>query len=163
MNLKEAKQFVALFVTGGYTPEEYAAFLRWLKGATVEELNIIADEHEARYEGWPLQSGGPLSGGLHGSLNGSLHGGLNGDPLRGGPLSAGPSAEWVAELERKLDDSAEDIGEELEGAGEEIPVIGNRPDRRMRRNVWLAAASVVVLLSAGTYVYVVKTEAGRSG
>src|ERR1700722_686683 len=83
MNLQEAKQFVALFVTGGYTPEEYAAFLRWLKGATVEELNIIADEHEAMHEGWPLSIGGP-------------------------------SSQWVAQLERKLDEgigSGDDIGE----------------------------------------------------
>jgi ferric-dicitrate binding protein FerR (iron transport regulator) len=144
MNLQEAKKFVALFVTGGYTPDEYAAFLRWLKGATEEELNIIADEHEAMHEGWPLSSGGP-------------------------------SSEWVAQLERKLDEgvggSGDDIGEgmgddnaiELEVIEEEfeIPLIGNKPRSRMRRNVWLAAASVVVLFSMGTYVYVVKMEAGR--
>jgi ferric-dicitrate binding protein FerR (iron transport regulator) len=143
MILQEAKQFVALFITGGYTPEEYAAFLRWLKGATVEELNAIADEHEARHESWSLTSGGP-------------------------------SSEWVAQLERKLDDSIGDVGDDIDNddignddigeyevIGEEIPVIGNRPDRKIRRNVWLAAASVIVLLSAGTYLYVEKTEAGR--
>jgi ferric-dicitrate binding protein FerR (iron transport regulator) len=139
MNLQEAKQFVALFVTGGYTPEEYAAFLRWLKVATAEELNMIADEHEAMHESWPLSSGGP-------------------------------SSQWVAQLERKLDESiggsddhiGDDNAAELEVVEEEfvIPLIGNRPGRRMRRNVWLAAASVVVLFSMGTYLYVVKTEAG---
>ncbi len=143
MNLQEARQFVALFVTGGYTPEEYAAFLGWLKGATVEELNIIADEHEAMHESWPLSSGGPTS-------------------------------EWVAQLERKLDESIAESGDdpaeavhgdnagELEVAGEEfeIPSIRNKPRRRMRRNVWLAAASVVVLFSMGTYLYVVKTGPG---
>jgi ferric-dicitrate binding protein FerR (iron transport regulator) len=141
MNVQEARQFVARFVTGGYTPEEYAAFLRWLKGATAEELNIIADEHEAMHEGWPLTSGGP-------------------------------SSQWVAQLERKLDEnidgSADDIGgvgndnaTELELVEEEfeIPLIGNKSGRRIRRNVWLAAASVVVLFSMGTYLYVVKTEA----
>jgi len=56
MNLKEAKQFVAHFVKGDYTPEEYATFLRWLKGATLEELNEIADEHEALHEHWDVTS-----------------------------------------------------------------------------------------------------------
>jgi transmembrane sensor len=116
--------------------------LRWLKGATVEELNTIADEHEAMHEGWPLSPGGP-------------------------------SSEWVAQLERKLDESICDSGDEIVGVGNdnatelelveeefEIPLIGNKPGGRMRRNVWLAAASVVVLFSMGTYLYVVKREAG---
>lgn len=47
MNLLEAKQFVAQFTKGEYTPEEHAAFLRWLKGATLNELERIADEHES--------------------------------------------------------------------------------------------------------------------
>jgi len=59
MNLKEAKQFVAHFVTGGYTPEEYATFLLWLKGATVDELNAIADEHEALHDSWDVPVGTP--------------------------------------------------------------------------------------------------------
>ncbi|HVU95758.1 MAG TPA: FecR domain-containing protein [Puia sp.] len=54
MNLQEAKQFVAHFVNGDYTREEYATFLRWLKGATLEELNDIADEHEAQHERWDV-------------------------------------------------------------------------------------------------------------
>jgi len=54
MNLQEARQFVAQFVKGDYTPEEYAAFLQWLKGATVSELNEIADEHEALHEYWDI-------------------------------------------------------------------------------------------------------------
>jgi hypothetical protein len=54
MNLKDAKQFVALFITGEYAPEEYAAFLQWLKGATIDELNAIASEHEALHECWCL-------------------------------------------------------------------------------------------------------------
>ena len=59
MNLQEAKQFVAHFVTGGYTPEEYATFLLWLKGATVDELNAIADEHEALHDSWDVPAGMP--------------------------------------------------------------------------------------------------------
>jgi ferric-dicitrate binding protein FerR (iron transport regulator) len=55
MSLIEAKQFVAQFVKGDYTPEEYAAFLQWLKGATVEELNVVADAHEALAEQWNVE------------------------------------------------------------------------------------------------------------
>lgn len=54
MNLQVAKQFVAHFVKGDYTPEEYATFLQWLRGATLEELNEIADEHEGLHEQWDL-------------------------------------------------------------------------------------------------------------
>ena len=61
MSLQEAKQFVAHFVTGDYTPEDYATFLQWLRSATVDELNAIADEHEALYESWSLPAGGPSS------------------------------------------------------------------------------------------------------
>src|ERR1700748_2732274 len=59
MSLQEAKQFVAHFVKGDYTPEEKAIFLQWLRGATVAELNIIADEHEALHDSWPLSTGDP--------------------------------------------------------------------------------------------------------
>lgn len=114
MSLQEAKQFVAQFVGGDYTPEEYAAFLQWLRGADLEELNAIADEHEALHEIWSL-------------------------------TVTEPSPEWVATLEGKLDElGKEDI---------ETPVrqIGDR--RVIRRRVWVAAASVVVLLSAGAILY----------
>jgi ferric-dicitrate binding protein FerR (iron transport regulator) len=56
MSLQEAKQFVAYFIKGEYSPEEYAAFLLWLKGATIDELNAIADEHEALHEHWVIPS-----------------------------------------------------------------------------------------------------------
>ncbi len=113
MSLQEAKQFVAHFVTGDYTPEEYATFLRWLKGATEEELNAIADEHEASQEQWV-------------------------------DLSAQPSPEWVARLEQKLNSAKEG----------EVPVRRMSPGRFIRRKTWIAAASVVVLLSTGVYLYV---------
>jgi len=54
MNLQEARQFVAQFVKGDHTPEEYATFLRWLRGATLEELTEIAGEHEALHEHWDV-------------------------------------------------------------------------------------------------------------
>lgn len=105
MSLLEAKQFVAQFIKGDYTPEEYAAFLRWLKGATIDELNEIADEHEGRHDEWVA-------------------------------LAAEPSADWVSRLEQKLDS----VGD---GKGALI--------RRMisARRTWVAAASVIVALSAG--------------
>src|ERR1700748_2145232 len=115
MSLQEAKQFVAHFVSGDYAPEEYATFLQWLRGASVVELNAIADEHEALHERWEM----PVSG---------------------------PSSEWIAMLEGKLDE----LGEEKD----EVPVryIQSRFGGTRRipgRRVWVAAASVVVLLSAG--------------
>ena len=114
MSLLEAKQFVALFVSGDYTPEGYAAFLQWLRGASLEELNAIADEHEALHEHWSL------------------------------PVSQ-PSPEWVAMLEGKLDK----LGKEAI----ETPVRSIGAGRVIRRRVWVAAASVVVLLSAGAIWY----------
>ncbi|HXB91235.1 MAG TPA: FecR domain-containing protein [Puia sp.] len=59
MNAKEAKQFVARFVTGEYTPEEHAIFLGWLRRATVQEFNEITDEQEALHERWSLSSAVP--------------------------------------------------------------------------------------------------------
>ena len=57
MSLPEARQFVRRFVTGEYTPEEHAAFLRWLKEATVEEIAIIAETHESFQGEWVLPDG----------------------------------------------------------------------------------------------------------
>jgi ferric-dicitrate binding protein FerR (iron transport regulator) len=111
MSLQEAKQFVAQFVTGDYTPAAYATFLLWLREATVDELNVIADGHEALHESWLLAPGGPT------------------------PL-------WVAELEQKLDAAVE--------RREEAPV---RAMRFPGRGVWVAAAAVVVILSAGGIWY----------
>lgn len=132
MSLQEAKQFVAHFVTGEYTPEEKAAFMQWLSGATVAELNIIADEHEALHDSWPLSTDGP-------------------------------SSEWVERLEEKLDvavEGANDDGEEEVEAGE---VSTSGPVRYMGRRAWIAAASVIVILSAGTYVYLSQKGNDKAG
>lgn|GEM_PF-584488 len=59
MILKDARLFVADFVKGEYTPEEYAAFLAWLQNASIEELGIIAEEHEALFERWSLADVAP--------------------------------------------------------------------------------------------------------
>jgi transmembrane sensor len=114
MSLVEAKQFVVHFVTGDYTPEEYATFLQWLRAATVDEMNAIADEHEALHESWPL-------------------------------LVDGPSAAWVAELEEKLDAVSRELPEEVVPVRRIGPLFGRR--------VWVAAASVIVVLSAGGLWY----------
>jgi FecR protein len=121
MSLQEAREFVARFVTGGYTPEEYAAFQRFVRGTTEEELIIIADTHEAMQANWVL--------------------------------GAGPSTEWIMQLERRLD-----VGvEELVGADAEdevgVTIVQMRPGRGVRRSIWMAAASVVILFSAGGYLY----------
>jgi ferric-dicitrate binding protein FerR (iron transport regulator) len=131
MNLNEAKQFITQFVAGGHTPEEHVIFLGWLKRATVEELNVIADEHEALHEQWSF----PVSG---------------------------PSSEWVVQLEHKLDEAKEGVESELELDDARKGGQGWRREASpMRRNLWIAAASVM-LLSAGTYWFI--REAGvRSG
>jgi transmembrane sensor len=110
MNLQEAKQFVAHFITGKYTPEEYAIFLQWLKEATTKELNAIADEHEALHERWSLPS-------------------------------AGPSPEWIARLEQKLDES--------EKASTEVPVKRMFPVSINRKGAWIAAASLLLVVGSG--------------
>lgn len=56
MNLKDAKQFVTHFITGEYNPGEYEVFLQWLKQATTDEMNAIADEYESLHERWSLSS-----------------------------------------------------------------------------------------------------------
>ena len=119
MSLQEARQFVAHFVTGDYTPEEFETFLQWLREATLDEMNVIADEHEALHESWLL-------------------------------TSDGPSPVWVAGLEEKLDAAGEqEETEDLES--EDLPV--RRIGRFSRRRVWVAAASVILVLSAGGFWY----------
>jgi ferric-dicitrate binding protein FerR (iron transport regulator) len=56
-SLQEAQKFVNQFIKGEYAPEEHAAFLRWLKGATTEELAIIAKVHESMEGEWVLPEG----------------------------------------------------------------------------------------------------------
>src|ERR1700744_1434029 len=57
MSLQEARNFTARFVTGYYTTEEYAAFLQWLKVASVKELTVIAGMHESNEGKWVLPDG----------------------------------------------------------------------------------------------------------
>lgn len=123
MSLKEAQQFVAQFVSGDHTPEEYATFLHWLRGATLDELNAIADEHEALQERWSVPA-------------------------------AAPSPEWVAMLEGKLDEF-DKTGDRRLSDLDEVPV------RRIgARRIWIAAASIVVILSVGAVVYLQGTHDG---
>jgi ferric-dicitrate binding protein FerR (iron transport regulator) len=115
MNVKEAQEFAARFVTGEYAPEEHAAFLQWLTEASEAELLTIMTGYEASYEKWVFP--------------------------------AGPSLEWRLKLEEKLD---------VSGETEEIPVVTATGDRRrmIPWNFWLTAAAAVLVISAGTYLYV---------
>lgn len=109
MNVREAKTFIARFDKGDYSHEEYEAFLEWLKEASVEDLDVIADEHEALQESWSLSN-------------------------------AGPSAEWIAQLEQKLD--------QADDKKEQAIIRRIHTGRRFR---WMTAAAVVGLLAAGAY------------
>ncbi len=123
MILKDARLFVASFVKGEYTPEEYAAFLKWLQDASIEELGIIAEEHEALFDQWSLPD-------------------------------VAPSAEWVRQLEQKLDHAEE----------QEKPVPIRRFDagRVIKRRVWIAAASILLIITGGYFVYNYSSKAGAS-
>jgi len=111
MILKDARLFVAHFVKGEYTPEEYATFLQWLQDASIDELGIIADEHEALFEQWSLPA-------------------------------VAPSSEWVSQLEQKLDEQ-----EKL------APIRKLSPGRVIKKPVWVAAASITLLLTGGYFWY----------
>jgi len=111
MSLQDAKKFVAYFVAGEYGPGEQAAFQKWLRGATVQEWDSVADEHEALVERWPV-------------------------------TGIAPSMEWINRLESRLDSVAIET---------QTPVVEMR--RMTRKKVWIAAASVAVLIAAGTVLY----------
>ena len=147
MNFKEARQFVAHFVKGDYTPEEYAMFLLWLKEATLEELNRIADEHEALHEHWNVAALIPTDEWkvrLEAKLdrqNVDRNVGQNVDHK----VEAG-----VEETPIPMD------GQELKT--KRIRVIGE--DRSIGRKAWVAVASVAVLIGAGAIWY--SQQNGRS-
>ncbi|MHA4811924.1 FecR family protein [Flavitalea flava] len=111
MNKTEATEFVAQFISGKYSQDEYASFLDWVENASLDELGAIADQHESLQEDW---SAGPE-----------------------------PSAEWIAQIESKLD-----VAEENE---RQAPVKKMYSERKRRRNIWMAAASVLILLTTGGY------------
>jgi len=111
MSLEEARLFVTRFVSGGYDPSEYAAFLEWLERAPIDELSVIADEHEALFDLWNLPA-------------------------------SGPSAKWVAQLEQKLDKSE---------AQARKASVKRMDTNRFKRRVWVAAASVIVLVASGAF------------
>ncbi len=120
MSLEDAKQFVARFVTGDFSPEEKRDFLRWLIEAKENEMEVVADLYEFKEPEWVF-------------------------------VAQRPSESWIASLESKLDKASRKEAEAL--------VIPLDTRRRVRRRVWVAAASVAVLLSAGTYFFV--QEKGR--
>lgn len=129
MSLKEAQQFVGQFIRGEYTPGEYAAFLQWLKGATIEELTIIAEMHESMHDEWVLPEG-PSAGWVM-----QLEQKLN--------ESRGEREEETVTGDR-----------EFFMGDREVPVVEMQLGRKRRWNVGVAAAAIFVLLSMGTYIYV---------
>lgn len=62
MNVQEASSFVARFEKGDYAPEEYATFLRWVRGCSIADLTLIADQHEALVDIWSLRPQEPTTG-----------------------------------------------------------------------------------------------------
>jgi len=139
----EARLFIARFATGDYTPEEYEAFLRWAEEAPLNENEAAIKIHEKLMDEWPL--------------------------------GAGPSAGWIEQMEGKLDLADErqklmppripdqprpiiwlesDVSRSTEpprSKGTKVPV---------KKLVWMAAASVLLALTAGIGAY---WFVGRSG
>jgi len=113
MILKDARLFVANFVKGEYTPEEYATFLAWLQDASIEELEVVAEEHEALFEQWSLPD-------------------------------VAPSPEWALQLEQRLDQADEQV---------KVAPVRRMSPVKFIRNPWVAAASVVLLLSGGYLLF----------
>ncbi len=68
-----------------------------------------------------------------------------------------PSPLWVAELEGKLDN----IGDDVDGDVEAVPVPTG--GRFTRRRIWVAAASVIVVLSAAGLWYTTQYTPGHKG
>lgn len=135
MSLQEAQQFVGQFIKGEYTPGEYAAFLHWLKGATVEELTIIAEMHESMHGEWVL-SGAPSAAWVM-----QLEQKLDENTGEREEETVMGDREFVMD-DREADDR------------EAARIVEMRPRKMIRWNSWMSAAAVVVTLSAGTYLYV---------
>ena len=132
-SLQEAQKFVNQFIKGGYAPEEHAAFLRWLKGATAEELAIIARMHESMEGEWLLPEGPSAAWvmQLEQKLNESVVGEQEEETVMG-------------ERESFIYD-------------QQPAVIEMKPERKRRWGPWVAAAAVIILLATGTYIYVEQT------
>jgi len=114
MIVNEARQFVAKFVSGEYDPEEYAAFLQWL-----EKDATIDELGNIADEHEALYEKWSLP-------------------------TIGPTAEWVDQLEKRLD--------HMDQEGEQAPVKRLYPAGVVRKRVVVAAASIV-LLTAGAYLW----------
>jgi hypothetical protein len=130
LSLQEAQKFVNQFIKGEYTPEEHAAFLQWLKGATSEELAIIAEMHESMEGEWVLPEGPTAAWVMQ--LEQKLS----------------ERAEAPAEKTQRDD--------RVLFMDDQQPVILMRSVRKLRWNFWTASAAVVILSVTGTYIYVQK-------
>jgi ferric-dicitrate binding protein FerR (iron transport regulator) len=131
LSLQEAQKFVNQFVKGEYTPEEHAAFLQWLQGATTVELKIISDMHESMHDKWVLAEGPSAAWVMQ------LEQKLN------------ESNESREEEETGRDDRGLFIHDQQ-------PLVFMRPLRKRWWNIGVSAAAVVVVVT-GTYLYVQQT------
>jgi hypothetical protein len=128
LSLQEAQKFVNQFIKGEYTPEEHAAFLQWLTGATLEELKIISEIHESREGEWVLPEG----------------------------PSAGWVMRLEQKL-NESNGSVEAPGEDTQSDDREMaPLVLMQHLRKLRWNFWTASAAVVILSVTGTYIYLQK-------
>lgn len=140
MSLQEAQQFVAQFIRGDYTPEEHAAFLRWLEGSTAQELAVVAEVHESMQGEWVLPEGPSTAWMMQ------LEQKLNESAVE-------------EEVEEEEETVMGDRGFYDEQPDDEQTVIWVRPgrirgERKRHWGVWVAAAAIVILLVTGTYIYV---------
>ncbi|HLX65891.1 MAG TPA: FecR family protein [Puia sp.] len=126
-SLQEAQKFVNQFIKGEYTPEEHAAFLRWLQGATTEELTIISDMHESMHDEWVL-SGGPSAAWVM-------------------------QLEQKLNESNETREEEEETGRDDRGL---VPLVWMRPLRKRWWNIGVSAAAVVVVVT-GAYLYVQQT------
>jgi ferric-dicitrate binding protein FerR (iron transport regulator) len=157
MSLQEAQQFVDQFIRGEYTPGEYAAFLQWLKGATVEELTIIADMHESMHGEWVLPEG-PSSAWVI-----QLEQKLSEQVKERAEETVTGDREWGMdgrELVMYDQEGVDREGDDQEGANREAGLAEMQPGRKRRWNVWAAAAAILILLSTGTFIYVHQMRSG---
>jgi ferric-dicitrate binding protein FerR (iron transport regulator) len=137
LSLQEAKQFVNQFIREEYTPAEHAAFLQWLKEASAEELNVIAEMHESRHEEWVLPEG-PSAGWMM-----QLE-----QKLNEGEETVMDDRELVIDDQQPYDQQ---------------PVIMIRPRRMRRWNILVVAAAIVVLLLTGMFIHVQQIGSKQGG
>ena len=57
MSIQEVRLFIVRFVSGEITPAERGVFLKWMEGASVDDLRDVAEQFEALEDQWSLGEG----------------------------------------------------------------------------------------------------------